>query len=75
MKVANPDEPIYIGASLPYLNYGKVDAWGWEFSVKWSDKIHQNLIPSIGPIRYGIGMDYSISWYWGKTLFSIILLK
>lgn len=63
MKVANPDEPIYIGASLPYLNYGKVDAWGWEFSLKWSDKIQQSLIPSIGPIRYGIGMDYSISWY------------
>jgi TonB-linked SusC/RagA family outer membrane protein len=63
MKVASADEPIYIGANLPYLNYGKVDAWGWEFSLRWNDNIKQSLIPSWGPIKYAVGMDYGISWY------------
>ncbi len=62
MLIADSEEPIYIGAKLPYINYGKKDAWGWEFSAKWSDKIKQNLNPVWGPIRYGIGMDFSLSW-------------
>ena len=62
MQIADNEEPIYIGAKLPSINYGKKDAWGWEISLRWSDKIHQSLLPSWGPIRYGIGMDYSISW-------------
>ncbi|MDR0745848.1 MAG: SusC/RagA family TonB-linked outer membrane protein [Mediterranea sp.] len=56
------NDPVYRGAGVPILNYGKSDAWGWEFSVKWTDKINQSLLPSWGPIKYGIGMDYSISW-------------
>ncbi|MCD8383508.1 MAG: SusC/RagA family TonB-linked outer membrane protein, partial [Clostridiales bacterium] len=56
------NDPVYRGAGVPMINYGKSDAWGWEFSVRWSDRINQSLIPSWGAIRYGIGMDYSISW-------------
>jgi TonB-linked SusC/RagA family outer membrane protein len=62
MLIADEEEPIYIGAKLPSINYGKKDAWGWEFSLRWNDKINQSLVPSWGPIRYGIGLDYSISW-------------
>lgn len=62
MQIADEEEPIYIGARLPEINYGKKDAWGWEFSLRWNDQIHQSLLPSWGPIRYSIGMDYSISW-------------
>lgn len=56
------EDPVYLGAGVPPLNYGKSDAWGWELSLKWSDKIQQNLLPSWGPIKYGVGMDYAISW-------------
>lgn len=62
MLIADDEEPIYIGAKLPPINYGKKDAWGWEFSLRWSDKINQSLLTSWGPVRYGIGVDYSISW-------------
>ncbi|GHT60972.1 SusC/RagA family TonB-linked outer membrane protein [Bacteroidia bacterium] len=61
--VAAPDEdPIYLGASLPYLNYGKANGWGWEFSLRWNDKIKQGIVSSWGPIHYSVGMDYGISW-------------
>lgn len=62
MLIADDEEPIYIGAKLPSINYGKKDAWGWEFSLRWNDKINQSLKPSWGPIRYGVGIDYSINW-------------
>ncbi|SFU60408.1 TonB-linked outer membrane protein, SusC/RagA family [Porphyromonadaceae bacterium KHP3R9] len=62
MQIADDEEPIYIGARLPPINYGKKDAWGWEFSLRWNDRINQSLLPSWGPIRYGIGIDYSINW-------------
>jgi TonB-linked SusC/RagA family outer membrane protein len=62
MKVADEEEPIYIGMQVPEINYGKKDAWGWEFSIRWNDRIQQSLIPSWGPIRYGIGFDYGLSW-------------
>ncbi|GAB6122930.1 SusC/RagA family TonB-linked outer membrane protein [Dysgonomonas termitidis] len=55
--------PIYIGASVPPVNYGKSDSWGWEFTLRWNDKINQSLLPKWGPIKYGIGVDYGISWY------------
>jgi TonB-linked SusC/RagA family outer membrane protein len=63
MRVAATDEPIYIGANLPYLNYGNVDAWGWEFSLRWTDKINQSLLPKMGAIKYAVGIDYGISWH------------
>ena len=62
MLVSNAEDPIYSGAKLPPVNYGKKDAWGWEFSLKWSDRISQSLIPSWGPVRYSVGMDYAIDW-------------
>lgn len=62
MLISDTEEPIYIGAAVPPINYGKKDAWGWEFSLRWRDQIKQSLIPSWGPIKYAIGMDYSISW-------------
>ncbi|WP_239058210.1 SusC/RagA family TonB-linked outer membrane protein [Bacteroides sp. 214] len=62
MSIPSVEEPIYIGATYPPMNYGKKDAWGWEFSIRWNDKINQNILPSWGPIKYGIGMDYGISW-------------
>lgn len=62
MAITDRETPIYIGAALPKVNYGKKDAWGWEISVKWNDQIQQSLLPSWGNIKYSIGMDYSISW-------------
>lgn len=56
------NDPVYRGAGVPLINYGKADAWGWELSVKWTDKINQSLLPSWGAIKYGIGIDYAISW-------------
>jgi TonB-linked SusC/RagA family outer membrane protein len=53
-------EPMYVGAPIPLLNYGKQDAWGWEFSARWSDSIETGS--SWGPIRYGIGADFGINW-------------
>ncbi len=54
---------IDVGAPLPIRNYGKIDAWGWEFSLRWNDQIEQGLLPKMGPIRYAAGVDYSISWH------------
>ena len=62
MNITDAETPIYIGAALPNVNYGKKDAWGWELSVRWNDQIQQSLLPTWGPIKYSIGMDYSISW-------------
>ncbi|MGV8090625.1 MAG: SusC/RagA family TonB-linked outer membrane protein [Mangrovibacterium sp.] len=54
---------IDIGAPLPIRNYGKIDAWGWEFSLRWNDQIKQSFLPKMGPIRYAVGADYSVSWH------------
>jgi len=62
MMIADDQEPIYIGAKLPSVNYGKKNAWGLELSLRWSDKIEQSLLPSWGPIKYSVGVDYSVSW-------------
>ena len=62
MFVSDPEEPIYIGSKLPSVNYGKKNAWGLEVSLNWSDKINQSLLPSWGPIKYSVGMNYSVSW-------------
>jgi len=62
MKVPENGSPIYIGKPMPETNYGKKKGWGWEFSLRWSDRIQQSLLPKWGSIRYGIGVDYGISW-------------
>ena len=69
MTISDPEEPIYVGAKLPSINYGKKDAWGFELSVRWSDDIKQSLLPSWGPIKYSIGLDYGISW--NKTVLGV----
>lgn len=35
--------PGILGFTLPYANMGKVDSWGHEISIKWGDKIGNNL--------------------------------
>lgn len=61
---AREGEPsvLYIGTALPAMNYGRSEEYGWEFSLSWRDRINQDLLPSWGPIRYGISMNYGISW-------------
>lgn len=63
MKIPEIPALVYIGAALPAQNYGAVDAWGWEFTLSWSDKINQSLLPKMGAIKYGIAMNYGISWH------------
>ena len=68
MTISDPEEPIYVGAKLPSINYGKKDAWGFELSVRWSDDIKQSLLPSWGPIKYLLDwiMEFpGIKQYWG----------
>ena len=43
--------PNYLGISLPIANLGKVDNKGWEFSVRWEDKIND--------FRYNIGTGWA----------------
>lgn len=31
--------PSIIGFSVPFANFGIVDSWGWELSLKWNDKV------------------------------------
>ncbi len=42
--------PSVLGFKLPLANLGKVDSWGWEFSLKWNDKINDNF-------RYFVGVN------------------
>ena len=31
--------PSILGFTVPYANLGRVNSWGWELALKWSDKI------------------------------------
>lgn len=42
--------PSVLGFDLPMANLGKVTSWGWEFSLKWNDKIGKN-------IRYNVALN------------------
>lgn len=44
--------PTYIGFSVPKANLGKVKSWGYEWSLKWQDKIGKNW-------RYWAGVNLS----------------
>lgn len=35
----NMTAPTVLGFTLPYANLGKVDSWGYELTLKWSDNI------------------------------------
>lgn len=35
--------PEIIGFNVPYANLGSVDSWGWELSLRWSDRVNKNF--------------------------------
>ena len=44
--------PTMIGFTMPKVNQGVVNSWGWELSMKWQDKIGKNF-------RYWAGFNLS----------------
>src|SRR5690606_14251330 len=32
--------PSVLGIAVPYFNVGELKSWGWEFDMKWKDKIN-----------------------------------
>ena len=44
--------PGILGVTLPYANLGSVRSWGWEFSLKWNDKINNKM-------NYFVGVNLS----------------
>lgn len=45
--------PIFAGGALSEVNFGRVDAWGSEFSFNWRDKA--------GQVKYNIGVNFGFS--------------
>lgn len=45
--------PSLIGVGVPNVNVGQLKTWGWEFEVKWADKIND--------FNYSIGFNISDS--------------
>jgi len=45
--------PHTIGIGIPRVNVGKLKTWGWDFEVKWNDKI--------GDFRYQVAFNISNS--------------
>lgn len=43
--------PSIIGIDVPFFNVGELKSWGWEFDVKWKDKINE--------FRYSVGFNLS----------------
>lgn len=43
--------PNIIGVNVPPLNVGELKSWGWEFDVKWRDKV--------GRVDYRVGFNIS----------------
>lgn len=44
--------PGLLGFTVPYANFGEVNSWGWEVSLKWNDKVGSNF-------RYWAGVNLS----------------
>lgn len=44
--------PISVGGAYAEQNYARIDAWGSEFSINWSDKIKSNF-------SYNVGINFS----------------
>lgn len=44
--------PGILGFSTPYSNFGRVNSWGWEVSLKWNDKIGDKF-------NYWVGLNLS----------------
>ena len=45
--------PIFAGGAIGEVNYGRIDAWGGEFSLNWRDKV--------GQVRYNVGVNFGFS--------------
>ena len=43
--------PSLIGVNLPRFNVGELKSWGWEFDLKWKDKVND--------FRYSVGFNLS----------------
>lgn len=39
----NGQAPGILGFAMPWANFGIVDSWGWELSLKWNDKAGKNF--------------------------------
>ena len=46
--------PVSIGGAFAELNFTAVDAWGYDVSINWKDKI--------GKVKYSIGVNTGLSW-------------
>ena len=51
--LSNLQLPHVIGIGVPAVNVGKLKTWGWEFEVKWNDRI--------GDLRYQVAFNISDS--------------
>jgi len=45
--------PIFAGGALTEVNFGRIDAWGSEFSLNWRDKV--------GQVKYNVGVNFGFS--------------
>ncbi len=45
--------PIFAGGAIGEVNYGRIDAWGGEFSLNWRDKV--------GEVNYNVGVNFGFS--------------
>ena len=45
--------PIFAGGALSEVNFGRIDAWGAEFSLNWRDRI--------GKVNYSVGVNFGMN--------------
>ena len=45
--------PIFAGGAISEVNFGRIDAWGSEFSLNWRDKV--------GKVNYNVGVNFGFS--------------
>lgn len=45
--------PIFAGGALTEVNFGRVDAWGAEFSLNWRDRV--------GKVNYNVGVNFGFN--------------
>ncbi len=45
--------PFFAGGSVADSNFGRIDTYGAEFSINWSDKI--------GQVKYNVGVNFSLN--------------
>lgn len=45
--------PIFAGGGISEVNYGRIDAWGGEFSLNWRDRI--------GKVNYNVGVNFGFN--------------